>query len=288
GASGTSARKENPQWKRLQQELGSLRGELNELLMSASSSHPQARRIGQRIEQLQGELSGTSRYVASGRDEAKTVAVKPGTASDESQTGAPVAYASAEESDDGARESRSVVPTEYRRLRKRYTEAIRRREAAERGLSELEAENKREVSRAPAPTAHIRRPAVSVGQLGGVPPPALVLAIGTLALVCGAFVLGWIKTLGRVPRLYSMEQLQRAAAIPLVGRISIDPMPSRVRRRAYWSWGVGVGIRTSEIILLAVILIFFWSVLQESPVLEQLATNPLGAIANRVAGAYRG
>ncbi|MFO7903915.1 MAG: hypothetical protein ACQESR_09350 [Planctomycetota bacterium] len=243
---GTSARKENPQWRRLREELGARRGE-----------------------------------------GAGTTAVKPATASGQSQTGGAVAYAWAQESDGGG-EGASLVPADYRRLRNRYTEAIRRREAAERGLSELEAMGGRETSQAPAHAAHIPRSAVSVGQLGGVPPAGPVLTLGTLALLCGAFVYGWITTLGRVPRIYSAEQLQTAAGLPLVGRISIEPMPSRVRRRAYWSWGVRGSIRASEIVLLAVILIFFWSVLQESPVLDQWVTNPLGTIANRVSGVYRG
>lgn len=284
----TSARHEAPPWQRLRDQLGSLRDELNELLISGPPSHPRVQRIVRRIEHLQETLSVTSRYLARGAEAAGTAAVTPVTASGESPTRVPVAYASARESHGDGREKASIVPAKYRRLRERHAETIRRREAAERGLSELEARSGQGPSQASAPPTDVPRPAVSVGQLGGVPAAGPVLTIGTLALLWGAFVHGWIKTLGRAPRIHSVEQLQRAVTLPLVGRISIAPTPSRVRRRAYGSWCVRAGIRTSEIVLLAGILIFFWSVLQESPVLEQLVTNPLGTIARRVSGIYRG
>lgn len=284
----TSARQEAPPWQRLRDQLGSLRDELNELLISGPPSHPRVRRIVRRIEHLEETLSATSRYLARGPEVAGAAAVKPVTASSGSPTRVPVAYASARESDGDGRQKASIVPAEYRRLRERHAETIRRREAAERGLSELEARSGRGPSQASAPPLQVPRPAVSVGQLGGVPPAGPALTIGTLALLCGVFVHGWIKTLGRAPRIYSVEQLQRAVTLPLVGRISIAPMPSRVRRRAYGTWCVRAGIRTSEIVLLVGIVIFFWSVLQESPVLEQLATNPLGTIARRISGIYRG
>ncbi|MFW6171582.1 MAG: hypothetical protein ACODAD_13920 [Planctomycetota bacterium] len=277
-----AALKENPQWDRLRAELESLKAELQSALVSLRSNPSQTQEMSGRMEQLQRQLSATLQYLPPGPATGNASAIQSAPINDESRTPRPVTHAMAAASKDDDRETKSVVPTQYQQLRQQYAQAVRRREAAERALSEVEAAGTSKAGRSSANTARIVRPAVLAEQLGGVPPVGPVLTLTTLALFCGAFVSGWAKTLGRIPRIYSARDLQTATALPLVGRVSIAPMPARRRRRAYWGVAVRWSVHAGELILLALILMFSWSVLRESPALEQMATNPLGTIASRL------
>lgn len=284
---GTSpASQRNVAWAHLEDELVQLKSDLNALQAELPAGHSVARRIAARIERLEPQLHATRPHRGETAECIRTSATESAPSARASRGSRPIAYASLDRAPRGLSGKRATGATAYRQLRAHYEAAISRREAAEEKLSELALLRERSPRKKTTCETRMVRPARLAGQIGGEASAEVVLIIGLLSSTCGLLMYWRIASLGALAHINSTEELQQILALPLVGRISIAPLSPRLRRRPLWGACVRWSTRAAEFVLLAIVVLFLWSVLRETPALSELATNPFAAIADRVTGTY--
>ncbi len=290
-AATASLRRVNPTWEQKQDELAKKRDRLVEWYKTVTPNHPQARNLVIQIEQMQHDLTAIPQYMESpakppepsaagmlpNQWDARRVAFAT-PQQVPSQVTAPTGTDTVSSDD----RYRLTSLEAYQQLQAGYETAVERREAAERRLAELTASGKALDQLRTVPPCVIH-PAAVQGKLGGRPSGYLVLGTGLLALFCGTALFWRTRSLQGLIQINSIEQIQQTLALPIVGRIGIDPITLAVRRRTGWGKLVRGTVRASEIILALLIAAFLLSLLRDPPVAHELADNLLGTLIQRVA-----
>ncbi len=226
------------------------------------------------------EVAGTSAAIAS----QEVAGTSAGTSAQDNNWGAqPVGFASQDTLEAEPDATIFAESPEYQALRQQYDVAIQQREAAEQRFSQLVAWQQTAVQESPVAATGVIRPAALVRQIGGRPSGTSVLTIGMLALLCGTLMFWRTSNLRGQAQINSVVELQATLAMPLVGQISLDPMPTRLKRRVAWGVSVRWCTQAGELILILMITLFLFSVLSDSPAAKELVDNPLGTFVHRVA-----
>jgi hypothetical protein len=130
-------------------------------------------------------------------------------------------------------------------------------------------------------------PPTVIGRIGGRPSAHRVGAIGLLAMFCGASMAWSIGTLKGLRRVNSVVDLELALSIPVVGQLSIDPVPRAVlqlTRRCQFVRGVTLAVETSLVLMLVVFLI---GALDGSSVSRFLRQDPFATIPETIVQAVQ-
>ncbi len=282
----------NSEWEQLQDEFAQLTTELTDLLQTVTPNHPRVRDVTLQMEEIRRQLESTSQFQDAPASNSQAAATAwPETPAGAvagtglAATGGPVAAATATEVSLETRPGAEhwAAAAGYQHLRERYDHAIREREQAEREWSTMLAKQQTAIGSSPAKIGRIIRPASLVRQVGGRPSNGCVLLIGLTAILCGAAVRWGGDAVAGPPRVSTVDDLQQTLSIPVVGQISIDPMPVHMRRRCRWSRAVRWSTRGCELALGAMVLLFLLSAVSGGPAYAELMDNPLGAFVNRVA-----
>lgn len=279
----------NPEWLQLQQTLTAARNQLDELLQTATDAHPMAQHLRQRIEELHGLIATTPQFLGNRDKQAQASAPVPNAPHgpavnwDSRVAGYSVPAEGDEQPGDQAEPNvLELLSPRYHDLRESYELAIADREAAERRFTQLVSLQQARSRSAPRAAATVVRPASLVRSIGGEPDRWAVVIAGIVALVTGLLIHRGLARLEGLRRIDTLDQLARSVALPLVGRVSIDPVSSRTEHRLRRARLLVGCTRAAELVLFLFIALFAISALIDSPAGVELVNNPFGAIAGRV------
>jgi hypothetical protein len=167
---------------------------------------------------------------------------------------------------------------EYAELRWVYSQAVAEREQAERRYTQLVNRRHMQQERSAVWQADLVRAPVVVGYAGGRFRGGVVLLVGLLAFVAAGAMYWRVLSLDGLQLIDSVEDLQGAVAIPMIGRITLDPLPRAAWRRRFGGRVVRAMVAASEAILLLVCILFLVSALRTTLAWQQLLDSPLNTL----------
>ena len=262
----------NPQWQQLQDQLAAMAEQLRPLVQHLTPNHPHILDLTQRMDVVRQQLATTPQYLGPDFSTAgDSSAAAEGAAAQASHT-AGVAGSSAED---------------YQSLRKAYEDAIGDREQAEQRLAGLMTRPSWDVQPLAAESRWLITPPTLEGRIGGRPSVRRVGVIGVFALGCGVCVAWLIGTLKGLRRINTVMELERTLSIPVVGQLSIDPVPgsvTRLARRGRVLRGVVFG---SEVVLGLMLVVFIAGAIEGNPASQLLRADPFSAIPDTVVQALQ-
>jgi hypothetical protein len=263
----------NPQWQQLQTELADMAQQLRPLVKHLTPSHPHILDLTQRMELVRRQLDVTPQYLGSRVSQALgSTATREGAATTQASHVAGVVEG---------------VGEDYQELRKAYEDAIGNREQAEQRLADLVARPLANAEQSDAETRWLITPPTLQGRIGGRPSARRVGAIGLFALFCGACVAWSIGTLQALRRVNTVTDLEQTLSVPVVGQLSIDPVPGSVSpltRRSRILRGV---IMAAEVTLGLMLVVFVSGAIEGSSVPQLLRDDPFTAIPDTVVHALQ-
>ena len=247
--------------------------QLRPLVKHLTPNHPHILDLTQRMESVRRQLDVTPQYLGSHVSQAL------------GSTGTPEGASTAQ-----ASHVANVVEgcgEDYQELRKAYEDAIGNREQAEQRLTDLVARPSADVQQSDGETRWLITPPTLQGRIGGRPSAGRVGAIGLFALFCGACVAWSIGTLRGLRRVNTVTDLEQTLSVPVVGQLSIDPVPgsvSRLTRRSRILRGV---VMAAEVTLGLMLVVFVSGAIEGSSVSQLLRDDPFTAIPDTVVHALQ-
>ncbi|MHB8952436.1 MAG: GumC domain-containing protein [Pirellulaceae bacterium] len=269
----------NPQWQFLQNELASMTDQLEMLLSQLTPNHPQVRDLTLQMEAVRQQLDQTPVYHV--REVSQAVASAP-MDGDASSTDASLAAHKLEMADMPAN-----LGGDYENVRQTHEEAVRDREAAEQKLAALVTEQVSNMSRGKVESRWLITPPTVLGRIGGRPSARRVGTIGMLALLCGISMAWLIGSLKGLRRVNSVADLEQTLLIPVVGQLSLDPVPQAVSRLARRSQIVRGVTQLMEISLILMLVVFLIGALEGSSVAQFLRHDPFATIPETIVQAVQ-
>ncbi|MHB8970838.1 MAG: hypothetical protein ACYC3X_15085 [Pirellulaceae bacterium] len=274
----------NPQWLYLQNELANMTSQLQSLLSQLTPNHPQIRDLTLQMETVRHQLDQTPQYVAPqvslAIGSAPTAGNPPSTETSLAAHKLDIAGAAASAGGEGA-------GGEYAKERETHERAVRAREEVEQQLATLMAQ---QATHAPGGNVESRwliTPPSVQGRIGGRPSAGRVGAIGLFALLCGVSMAWSVGTLKGLRRLNSVADLELTLSIPVVGQLSIDPVPQAVlqlTRRSQFLRGITWVVEASLVLMLIGFLV---GVLDGSSVSPFLRQDPFATIPETIVRAVQ-
>ncbi len=212
----------NPQWLYLQKELADMTEQLSAMLSQLTPNHPQVRDLTAQMEAVRQQLDQTPADLATDVSQAVASATASGgqSSADASLAGHKLDMIGIEGSSE----------KEYQKVRETHERAVRDREDAEAQLAALMARQAAGAARGNVESRWLITPPTVQGRIGGRPSARRVGAIGILALVSGLSMAWSIGTLKGLQRMNSVAELEQTLLVPVVGQLSIDPLPQSVLR----------------------------------------------------------
>jgi hypothetical protein len=261
----------NPEWQALQSHLAELAQQLRPLVEHLTPNHPLILDLTQRMEAVRQQLASTPQYVG------QQVAPPDDAVSGQGVAAAPASHVAA------------IVESytdDYQKLRKAYEDAVGDREEAERRLGGLMVRPTMDTD-SHAESRWLITPPTLQGRIGGRASARRVGLVGLLALTCGCCVAWLLGTLKGLQRINTVADLEQVLSVPVVGQLSIDPVPMAAARLSHRGRLLKAVVVASELALGLLLVVFLTGAIASNPASRLLWDDPFTAIPDTVVQALQ-